>query len=218
MHKTAQTEPSYGSFSPTVASGPPTKLDIVSLDPVVQFFCSKGIADTSQNTYQSGLHKFTTFCSAYSITTLFPVSEDVLCYFSSYLAVKSLSPQTIKVYLAGIRHMQIAIGLPDPKEFSSMPQLKLVQSGIQRYISEQHTKTVKIRLPITLTILHRIWEYWLPKSAKPDIKMLWAAVVVCFFGFFCSGEITVPSVSSFNPSNHLAWGNVSLDNVLEPTL
>ena len=58
---------------------------------------------------------------------------------------QSLSPQTIKVYLAGIRHMQIAIGLPDLKEFSSMPQLKLVQSGIQCYTSEQQTKTVKIR-------------------------------------------------------------------------
>ena len=72
--------------------------------------------------------------------------------------------------------MQIAISLPDPKEVSSMPhdQLKLVQSGIQRYISEQHTKTVKIRLPITPTILHRIQEYcsWLPTSAEPDIKML----------------------------------------------
>ena len=113
--------------------------------------------------------------------------------------------------------MQIAIGLPDPKEFSSMPRLKLVQSRIQRYTSQQHTNTVKIRLPITPTILQRIRDYWLPKSEEPDIKMLWAAVVICFFGFFRSGEITVPSVSSFDPSSHLAWGDMSLDNVLEPT-
>ena len=46
--------------------------------------------------------------------------------------------------------------LTDPKEFSSMPRLKLVQSGIQRYTSQQHTNTVKIRLPITPTILQRI--------------------------------------------------------------
>ena len=97
-----------------------------------------------------------------------------------------------------------------------MPRLKLVQSGIQRYTSQQHTNTVKIRLPITL-ILQRIRDYWLPKSEEPDIKMLWSTVVICFFGFFRSGEITVPSVSSFDPSSHLAWGDVSLDNVLEPT-
>ena len=66
--------------------------------------------------------------------------------------------------------MQIAIGLPDPKEFSSMPRLKLVQSRIQHYTSQQHTNTVKIRLPITPTILQRIRDYWLPKSEEPDIK------------------------------------------------
>ena len=82
---------------------------------MVKFFYSKGIADTSQKTYQSGLCKFVSFCSTYSVTTTFPVSEDILCYFLSHLAVQGLSPQTIKVYLAGIRHMQIAIGLPDPR-------------------------------------------------------------------------------------------------------
>ena len=39
-----------------------------------------------------------------------------------------------------------------------------------------------------------------------------------FFGFFCSGEITVPNVSSFDPSSHLAWDDMPLDNVLEPTI
>ena len=126
------------------------------------------------------------------------------------------NPNVGNVYLAGIRHMQIAIGLPDPKGFSSMPRLKLVQSGIQRYTSQQHTNTGKIRLPITPTILQRIRDYWLPKSEEPDIKIPWAAVVICFFGFR-SGEITVPSVSSFDLSSHLAWSDVSLDNVLEPT-
>ena len=50
--------------------------------------------------------------------------------------------------------MQIAIGLQDPKEFSLMPRLKLVQSGIRRYTSEQQTGTVKIRLPINPAILY----------------------------------------------------------------
>ena len=92
--------------------------------------------------------------------------------------------------------MQIAIGLPDPKEFSSMPRLKLVQSGIQHYTSQQHTNTVKIRLPITPTILQRILGYWLPKSEEPDIKMLWAAVVICFLASFAQErslyQVSVP--------------------------
>ena len=166
-----------------MANEPPTALDVTSLDSTVQFFCSKGIADTSQRTYQSGLRKFATFCSTYSITTPFPVSEDILCYFASYLAVQGLSPRTIKVYLAGIRHMQISIGLPDPKEFSSMPRLKLVQSGIQRHTCDQQIRAVKIRLPITPAILHKIRDYWLPKSTEPRYKNVMGSSSYLFLRF-----------------------------------
>ena len=132
------------------------------------------------------LKKFATFFFTYSVTTPFPVSEGILCYFSTYMACQGLSPQTIKVYLAGIRHMKISIGLPDPKEFTSMPRLRMAQSGIQRCVSEQDSKVTKIRLPITPTILLQMWDYWLPKSTDPDVKMLWAAAIICFFGFFRS--------------------------------
>ena len=64
------------------------------------------------------------------------MSEAILCYLSTYMACQGLSPQTIKVYLAGIRYMQISLGLTDPKEFISMPYLCMVQSDIQRYVSE----------------------------------------------------------------------------------
>ena len=42
--------------------------------------------------------------------------------------------------------------------------------------------------------------------------MLWAAVTLTFFGFFRSGEITVPSASAFSPNRHLCWGDVSVDS------
>ena len=48
--------------------------------------------------------------------------------------------------------------------------------------------------------------------------MLWAAVVICFISFFHSGEITVPRLNSFDPPTHLAWGEVSLNNVLDPIM
>ena len=36
--------------------------------------------------------------------------------------------------------------------------------------------------------------------------------------FFCSGEITVPSVSAFSPNRHLCWGDVSVDSRDTPTM
>ena len=55
-------------------------------------------------------------------------------------------------------------------------------------------------------------NYCFPKSSETDIKMSWAATTICFFEFFQSAEITVPSTTSFNPSINLAWGDVSVDN------
>ena len=76
--------------------------------------------------------------------------------------------------------MQISLGLLDPKEFTSMPRLCMVQSGIQRYVSKQDTRAICIRLPITPSILLKMRDYWLPKSAESDTKMLWAASVLDF--------------------------------------
>ena len=48
--------------------------------------------------------------------------------------------------------------------------------------------------------------------------MLWAAATTCFFGFFRSGELTVPSLTGFDPAIHLAWGDVAVDNQARPTV
>ena len=140
----------------------------------------------------------------------------MLCYFASYLATQNLSPQTIKTYLAGIRHMQITLGLPEPRAFSSLPRLRLVQEGIQRVYAENGKKTMKVRLPITPAILRQIHSNWRARSSDPDIKMLWAAATLCFFGFFRAGELTVPSPSAYKASHHLSWGDVAIDDPSDP--
>ncbi len=47
--------------------------------------------------------------------------------------------------------------------------------------------------------------------------MLWAAVTSCFFGFFIAGELTVPTLSSYNATAHLSWGDVTIDDPTNPT-
>jgi hypothetical protein len=75
------------------------------------------------------MKRFTTFCELYRVTDPFPVSEFLLCAFAAYLADQNLSPQTIKSYLAAIRNTQLSLGLPDPREQSSLPILKRVRQG-----------------------------------------------------------------------------------------
>ncbi len=47
--------------------------------------------------------------------------------------------------------------------------------------------------------------------------MLWAAACICFSGFFRSGEITVPAIRAYDPAYHLSWGDVAVNNPLEPS-
>ena len=73
------------------------------------------------------------------------------------------------------------------------------------------------RLPITPNILHQIGSQWALSASNFDTIMLWAAAVTCFFAYFRAGEITVPSVAAFDPSVHLAWGNVACDSLQHPS-
>ena len=46
--------------------------------------------------------------------------------------------------------------------------------------------------------------------------MLWAAMLLCFFGFFRSGEICAPPSGSFNDRDHLTFPDVLVDNPTNP--
>ncbi len=47
--------------------------------------------------------------------------------------------------------------------------------------------------------------------------MLWAAATTCFFGFLRSGEIVVPGESGFDPTVHLAHGDVKVSSYEDPS-
>ena len=156
------------------------------------------------------------FCRSYNISSPFPVSELILCYFVVDLARQGLTPTTIKTYLAAIRHAQIVRGLPELRQ-AGLPRLQLVQSGIRRERARQGTQR-PTRLPITPDILHRIRRVWLTPPLQVDHVMMWAASATCFFGFFRAGEITVPTATEFDNAVHLAWGDVSVNSVTPPSM
>ena len=112
--------------------------------------------------------------------------------------------------------MQITLGLPEPRAFSSLPRLKLVQAGVQRTHAERKSQPPRIRLPITPTVLQKMHQEWNATASDPDTIMLWAASLMCFYGFFRSGEITVPTATAFDAQRHLSWGDVTVDNNHDP--
>ena len=153
------------------------------------------------------------------------MNELLLCRFTAAMAKAGLAPTTLKTYLAGIRHAQIMRGFPEPSQSGSLPRLKLVQAGVARARLTgtgpgARAPPTKQRLPITVEILSGMLRWWSNPSGEDqshDFVMLRAAATVCFFGFFRSGEITVPSATAFDERIHLAWGDVAVDQASPPS-
>ena len=184
--------------------------------PAVQRYFQDGLAPSTRRTYDSAMRKFSTFCEHYHVTDPFPVSEFLLCAFAAYMADSGLTPQTVKSYLSAIRNTQLSLGLPDPREQSSLPMLKRVQAGISRArLGRGHPS--RVRLPITATLLRRI-KHELGRTSHPERIVLWAICCAAFFGLCRLGELLLPSPGSFNPRLHLAWGDMAVDNPLAPRM
>ncbi len=112
--------------------------------------------------------------------------------------------------------MQISLGLPDPREASSLPTLKRVQAGIKR--AQLHNRAQnRLRLPITASILLRIRDT-LEKSNHPQKVLIWAVACAAFFVFSRLGELLPENSSSAHPATSLMWGDVTVDDPVTPKM
>ena len=69
-----------------------------------------------------------------------------------------------------------------------------------------------------MDILQKLYQVLLHNPKEFDNIMLWSAFLLCFFGFHQSREITVPDASSYDPTVHLNFRNISIDNPNEPKI
>ena len=187
-----------------------SRLDLGIMAPSVQRYFQSCLAPSTQRTYAGALRRFHSFCTHINVYDPFPVSELLLCSFAAYLADQGLSPQSIKTYLAAVRSVQISLGLPDPRDQSSLPILKRVQAGISwcRLYRKQPTK---VRLPLTSEVLLRI-QHAPALVSHSNRPVVWAVAAVAFFGFFKLGELLPAARASFHEETDLSWGDVAVDS------
>ena len=145
------------------------------------------------------------------------MSEKLICQFTAHSARDGLNHPTFKTYLAAIRNWQIMAGLGDPF-LKDTPLLDYVLKGIKTEQTKASTGQPKERLPITPDILLRVRTALERDRSNYVNILLWAVYCTAFFGFLQAGEITVPSLSSFDPRYHLCVGDVYFNSSSNPSL
>ena len=159
------------------------------MDKSVEFYFCHGLAPSPQKSYNSAKKRYVLFCSSKGLVPL-PASEHQLCQFASFLATPDLCHNSIKSYLAAIRHLHIAEGFGDP-HISRMAKLEQVLKGIKSVQCKNSSR--KLRLPILPHHLAKMRKVLMKDSSSFYGTMLWAAASLCLFGFFRSGEMAIPS-------------------------
>ena len=76
--------------------------------------------------------------------------------FVGHLSEDGLTHQSIKVYLSAVRNLHVSAGLHDHFSQQMTPRVEQALKGIKNANSK--TATNRIRLPITLDIMQKIWS------------------------------------------------------------
>ena len=179
-------------------------------------FRKRSVATSTERVYGSAQERYKRYCRAAGRQPL-PTSERTLCRFVALLATQGVSLTSIKCYLAAVRHWHIAEGWGDP-HIGSMPKLEQVTKGIKSIQARALPSLGKPRRPISPMLLRKMRRVWLDDADSDDKEMLWAACTLCFFGFFRSEEIVIPTLGAFDQGTHLTFDDVTVDNLQNPRL
>lgn len=154
------------------------------------------------------------FCDQIRQTPV-PTNESTLLLYITHMGKKGLSHSTIKVYLSAIRSLHVATGQHSHFTAQYTPRLQQVLHGIQR--EQASILEPRTRLPITIQLMRQIKSLISTKPCTYHHRMIWAACCTAFFGFLRCGEFTSPNHSAYDPTVHLSFGDVAVDDRISPS-
>ena len=100
-----------------------------------------------------------------------------LLRFVAFLSGEGVSYPSIRVYLSGLRFVQIMSGLQDPA-LSSFSRLEYILRGVRRLSPSLRRPQ---RLPITPQVLRMLFKVWSQPPVLHNSVLLWAARAVPVF-------------------------------------
>ena len=160
----------------------------------VQRVQERAVASNTRKTYDTGKLAFLRFCIFFGLCCLPPSSTTI----ASFVVFQSqtCSYATIKVYLAGVRDWVKRNGFVFEPWSSQFPVYNAMR-GIRRELGDVSVS----KLAVTPTILLRMLQF-LDLRCHND-TMVWAAMLLAFFGLFRKDNITVGKPNQFNPRSNL---------------
>ena len=130
--------------------------------------------------------------------------------FSAYLAKQNITYSTIKVYISAICNLHVASGQHRHFTDQLTPHLEQVLRGIKK--EQSYWFPTKIRLPITIQIMHRSRNFYCKLLTIIKVRILmWAVCCASFFGFLRCSEFTVPKAQDYDSNVHLIYADVAVD-------
>ena len=144
------------------------------------------------------------------------IHRAIIVIIHGHLANEGLAHSTIKVYLSALRNLHTATGHHQTFASQLIPRLEQVLQGIKR--TQASKSTPRVRLPITLQLMHKIRTALLQEPHDYRNILLWAACCIAFLGFLRCSEFTVPSVHDYDPSAHLSFKDLSIDSRDSPSV
>ena len=131
-----------------------------------------------------------------------------MALFAAHLG-RSVSPITIKVYLAAVSLSHRQAGLSSPSHHN--PALRLALRGLE--LTRRQAGSIRlVREPTTTSILQLLLRTL--HSAKPwcslERAMLAAALCLGFYGFLRRGKLMPSNKQTFNPRSHPTSADINL--------
>ena len=137
-----------------------------------QTYLALAIGVGTRRTYTAGVNSYFDFIAQHRIAAAFPADIETLCLWITWLASRSLTFGTCKVYLSALVNRHAEMGMSNPLT-NAPPILDRILAGVKRAA----TSAAKPKLPITTTMLRSMLPHLRLQHRRDALlwAMMWTA-------------------------------------------
>jgi len=170
------------------------------LDTELRRYRNAALADNTKASYRTHRDTFIKFCAFFSYKPV-PASSLTLSRFAAFLA-RTLRPQSVKVYMAGVRILHLELGYPSPIDNNWL--LSTTLKGIMHLNATAPRQKLPITPAILLKLKHALTRY------DSFECCFWAACLVAFYSFFRKSTLLTKSPGKHDCRRDLCKRDVTI--------